>query len=676
MDPDNKFASFTHDGPSTKLWAPYISKAEKHSRDLALRWKGDMDSILIFAGLFSASLTGFIIESYKTLIPNNNNMTVVLLDRVAQHLAAMSSNVSISAPAAATIVTQDPFVPAASAVVCNTLWFLSLGFILTCALSATLVEQWTRNYLLATESQATPHERARVFEYLYKGLETFHMASVVEVIPLLLHISLFLFFVGLVEFLRPVNFVISMLMLAILLSCTMIYILATVMPVFQRNCPYCTPLSGWFWTVMRALRLLRRYDPESGRTVEICHQRDLEAMCWTLKALRGSTEFEPFIEVIPQVVAGFDYSEKLLLHKLLHYDDISVRLDHRISRLLLTCSGGLLEPFVGQKRATTCLTAIWSLTMMSITSSPSPPSSRTLCFDERTIQDMRLVSHAVPGVADYAISAMAVVARDVLDKYLECVAENEETLLAVNGVRDCVQDDVWHSEKFSQHHQIRPEYVPKFNVIHRRSQGWEKFLRPGVPISMPLFFILSCLDRDLTRLVSIAAAHAEDLMLAKETLKVLRDFRAMVNQSGFSLTVEYAAKLVNGRSPPYEAFNTIRRLFLTVDFAGPLSVVSQRRLVEVLDDVLEPNPKGEMSIPESIVNIMLGLTAAVKDQASAIKAINIISRNMKFFPSEDEAHKALSMLNNAIPRLTPTLDIFSSHTYANAKLDVSNIYND
>lgn len=165
-------------------------------------------------------------------------------------------------------------------------------------------------------------------------------------------------------------------------------------------------------------------------------------------------------------------------------------------------------------------------------------------------------------------------------------------------------------------------------------------------------------------------------MLAKETLKVLRDFRAMVNQSGFSLTVEYAAKLVNGRSPPYEAFNTIRRLFLTVDFAGPLSVVSQRRLVEVLDDVLEPNPKGEMSIPESIVNIMLGLTAAVKDQASAIKAINIISRNMKFFPSEDEAHKALSMLNNAIPRLTPTLDIFSSHMYANAKLDVSNIYND
>jgi Family of unknown function (DUF6535) len=641
------------------------------------------------AGLFSASLTAFIIQSYPTLTPNNTDTMVILLERISQQLAAMS-NASVSA-SATTIVAPAPFVPPASAIVCNVLWFLSLGFSLACALSATLVEQWARNYLLATESRPIPHERARVFEYLYKGLEKFRMASVVEAIPMLLHISLFLFFVGLVEFLRPVNFVISMIIFGMLISCIMIYILVTVIPAFQRNCPYCTPLSRLFWSVMKALHVLHRWDPASGGTVEIVgsmaqareleateispqrDQRDLDAMCWTLKALRDDTELEAFIEMIPQVVAGFDYSAKLLLYKLLCYDDFSVRLDHRISRLLLTCAGGLLGRSVSQKRATTCLAAIWSLTIMSIVSGSSSissiSSSRALRFGEQTLRDMAVVKVTVPGAADYVISAMAVVARAVLDMYLSCVAENEQTLSALSDVRG----GVWHRDNVPQHHQMRHEYVQILNAIHRRTRDWERHLRPGEePVSMTPFVILSYLDHDLTKLVSIATAHAEDPNLATETLELLRDFRAKINQLGFCLTVEYAANFLDSRSLPFEAFNTIRRLFLRIDFAGYISVESQRRLVVVLDDALEPDSKGEIRTPESIVNIMLGLTTAVKDQTCAIKAMNIISRNMKFFPSEDAAHKALSVLSDAIPRLTPTLDLFRLHMYANTKLDQSN----
>ena len=640
------------------------------------------------AGLFSASLTAFIIESYKMLTPNNSDRMVILLERVTQQLAAMSNgSASVHAPAA--IVAPDPFVPRASVVVCNFLWFLSLGFCLACALSATLVEQWARNYLLATEGRPFPHERARLFEYLYKGLQKFRMAAVVETIPMLLHISLFLFFVGLVEFLRPVNFVISMLILAMLLFCIIIYASVTVIPSLHLNCPYRTPLSGWVWRIMQTLHLLRRCDPASGRTVEIIgsmtqaremeaieicpqrDQRDLDAMCWTLKALREDAELEPFIEVIPQVVAGSDYSGKLLLLNLLHYDDLSVRLDHRIPRLLLTCSSGLLEPSVSQKRATACLAAIWSLTMMSImsgSSSPqSPPLSRGLRFNEQSLRDMTVVKVAVPGAADYAISAIAVVARSVLDMYLEYAGQREQTLLAIIGV----EAGVWYQEKDPQLHQMKPEYEHLLNMIHRRFQGWERYLHPGEgSLSMPLFVILSCLDHDLAKLCSIANT-ADDLILAAETLRLLRDFRSMINQLGFSLTVEYAAS-IKGHSSPFEAFNTIRRLFLTVDLAGPLSVESQRRFVAVLDDALESDPKGEIRMPQSIINIMLGLTAAVKDQTSAIKAMHIISRNMKGFPSEDEANRALSVLNGAIPRLSPTLDLFSSHVYANSKLDKSN----
>ncbi|KAJ7803056.1 hypothetical protein B0H14DRAFT_1649352 [Mycena olivaceomarginata] len=46
-----------------KLWAVYISEAEKYDKALVESWKSDMEGMLIFAGLFSASLTAFLIES-------------------------------------------------------------------------------------------------------------------------------------------------------------------------------------------------------------------------------------------------------------------------------------------------------------------------------------------------------------------------------------------------------------------------------------------------------------------------------------------------------------------------------------------------------------------------------------------------------------------------------------
>jgi hypothetical protein len=48
------------------------------------------------------------------------------------------------------------------------------------------------------------------------------------------------------------------------------------------------------------------------------------------------------------------------------------------------------------------------------------------------------------------------------------------------------------------------------------------------PMPMPLF-ALSRLDHNLRKIVSIATVCADDLALATQTLKLLRDFRAMIN---------------------------------------------------------------------------------------------------------------------------------------------------
>ncbi|KAJ7602250.1 hypothetical protein DFH06DRAFT_1488835 [Mycena polygramma] len=183
---------------STKLWSIYIGEAERYDKALVESWKSDMEGMLIFSGLFSASLTAFLIESYQTLQPDSGAVMIQLLSQISQQLASNSSTVSPVPPA-------DPFRPTASSLVCNTFWFISLTLSITCALLATLVEQWAREFLHSTEKHPSPFRRARVFSFLYFGLRRFGMHTAVELIPLLLHISVILFLTGLVAFLVPIN---------------------------------------------------------------------------------------------------------------------------------------------------------------------------------------------------------------------------------------------------------------------------------------------------------------------------------------------------------------------------------------------------------------------------------------------------------------------------------------
>ncbi|KAJ7315103.1 hypothetical protein DFH08DRAFT_715926 [Mycena albidolilacea] len=174
-------------------------EVERYDTALVKSWKADMKGMLIFSGLFSASLTSFLIESYKTLQPDSGILTVAAISQVSQQLAAISNSRTFVPP------TQAPFTPSTESLVCNALWFISLSLSLTCALLATLVEQWAQEFLHKTEMRPSTVCRARIFSYLYFGLKRFRMHTTVDAIPFLLHASLLLFFAGLVTFLRPVN---------------------------------------------------------------------------------------------------------------------------------------------------------------------------------------------------------------------------------------------------------------------------------------------------------------------------------------------------------------------------------------------------------------------------------------------------------------------------------------
>ncbi|KAJ7100449.1 hypothetical protein C8R44DRAFT_352562 [Mycena epipterygia] len=355
-----------------KLWAVYISEAENYDKALVDSWKSDMEGLLIFAGLFSASLTAFLIESYKTLSPDQGTITISVLAQISRQLDARFN------ASAADVSALEVFMPTSSSLACNTLWFLSLWASLSCALIATLVQQWTRDFIQRTEMRPSPIVRARIFSYLYFGLRRFGMHKVVELIPLLLHLSLLFFFAGLVAFLHPVNKGLMIMTAALLGVISAAYMYLTVLPIFSSDSPYRTALSNVVWGIFRRVTALleqRRTSSLDEEAAIIVHaqfsipnktiptmvetmtrdaieksikrdERDARAILWTVQSLTDDNELEPFVIALPDLIWGptgrrtaHDDMIKLLL------DTRELRLVSRIEGLLRSCDTGLCDGY-------------------------------------------------------------------------------------------------------------------------------------------------------------------------------------------------------------------------------------------------------------------------------------------------------------------------------------------
>ncbi|KIM86073.1 hypothetical protein PILCRDRAFT_65644 [Piloderma croceum F 1598] len=140
--------------------------------------------ISLKSGLFLAVITAFIIDGYKNLLQDSENITIALLMQISQQLAGASNGTHVGALVPPKLMS---FQPSWAAVWVNVFWFLSLTFSLMCALVATLVQQWAQNYLQVVDCHPAPHRKAHIHTFLYKGIKSFGMRTVVEGIPLLLH---------------------------------------------------------------------------------------------------------------------------------------------------------------------------------------------------------------------------------------------------------------------------------------------------------------------------------------------------------------------------------------------------------------------------------------------------------------------------------------------------------
>jgi hypothetical protein len=170
--------------------------------------------------LFSSIVASFIIELYKTLLPGNT--------------------------------------PQTHGVRINIVLFLSFFLSIMSAISCALIQQWCDEYLNFAYPQAAPHDRGRVRTYLFQGLEYFQMRRFMYGTYVLLHISVFLFFLALSDFFYTVNHLFGLTSLFALVVTAMIYTLLSISPLIFSNSPYNTPMTPPLRASFVILRIIIR----------------------------------------------------------------------------------------------------------------------------------------------------------------------------------------------------------------------------------------------------------------------------------------------------------------------------------------------------------------------------------------------------------------------------------
>ena len=298
----------------------------------------------------------------QDLRPNSQDTSAFYLGNIYEVLADSNATRASIPP-----VAKPPlFSPPRYAVWVNSLWFLSLVMSLSCALWATTLHQCARRYLrLTLSARGSPEKRARTRAFLANGVEKMHISWAAEGLPTLIHLSLFLFFGGLVIFLFNVHQEVFICVVWWIGLFSIVYGLITLLPLIRQDSPYYSPLSvpAWFlyagiqyvtFTVLASIAYSCRWYKTSHRFYDLkfryrywmlggvekkaeekagerSSEIDVRILGWTISALGDDDSLEKFIEAIP----GFFDSALVKNLRGDLPDDISTRLTYSLDGFLV-----------------------------------------------------------------------------------------------------------------------------------------------------------------------------------------------------------------------------------------------------------------------------------------------------------------------------------------------------
>ncbi|KAI0661894.1 hypothetical protein C8Q70DRAFT_883938, partial [Cubamyces menziesii] len=194
------------------------------------RWSNEIDTLLVFAGLFSAVITAFNVESYKLLRDSVPDQSLIMLTRMYAHMSGTALDEclpSSSKPIPGWIIILTSF------------WFSGLVCSLAAASIGITVKQWLSRYQVGLSGVSKDVRRLR--QYRLNALRKWHVGAIVAALPILLQIALDLFVLGLLVLLGNLSQTV-LIVVAVFIIILMLFIIVTPMlPLFWTDCIYVSP---------------------------------------------------------------------------------------------------------------------------------------------------------------------------------------------------------------------------------------------------------------------------------------------------------------------------------------------------------------------------------------------------------------------------------------------------
>ncbi|KAF9030739.1 hypothetical protein BDZ89DRAFT_1064517 [Hymenopellis radicata] len=235
--PDDPYCKETS-APNAKVWRVYVEEAAAFDANMIGRYRDGLDVMLVFAGLFSAVVTSFLVQASQNLQADYGEMTAMLLhDLVAIQLSLAdgASVVNITSPSAN---PTGAFVANRIDVLVNGFWVVSLSASLAVALAAVLVKQWLHHY--TSLLSGTSRHRSHVRHSRFTGLERWRVRVIIGTLPIIMHLSLMLFLSGLILFFVPLHVSLAWAVGVITVILCTLYFISNALPIFYPQClAYC-----------------------------------------------------------------------------------------------------------------------------------------------------------------------------------------------------------------------------------------------------------------------------------------------------------------------------------------------------------------------------------------------------------------------------------------------------
>ncbi|KAF9780432.1 hypothetical protein BJ322DRAFT_292408 [Thelephora terrestris] len=228
-----------------KFYEDYRKVAQEFDKEFLKKYEEDLNTTLIFAGLFSAVTSAFIIQVATQLQPDPGDETAALLRIIIYKMDNTTFGNDVP--------TLPQWTgPPRTIVHVQAILFASLAASLFSAFLAMLGKQWLNRYE-STDMRGSAIERSQSRQRKLDGINSWYFNYVMESLPLMLQAALLLLGCALSRYLWDIDITIASVVLGITSIGVILYVFIIIAGVATKSCPYQTPGSQFLLYLGRTL---------------------------------------------------------------------------------------------------------------------------------------------------------------------------------------------------------------------------------------------------------------------------------------------------------------------------------------------------------------------------------------------------------------------------------------